>query len=108
MWDDNGMAHRKRRPAQVPLVREAAASYTVQVGARGRLVLPAATRNRLGVKAGDRMVLTVEPDGSMRLRTFADVARSVQGIFRHLAPGRRLSDELIKERRREARREEDA
>jgi len=90
------------------MVRETPASYMVQVGARGRLVLPAATRARLGVKEGDRMILTVEPDGSARLRSVAEVARSAQGIFRHLAPGRRLSDELIKERRREARREEDA
>lgn len=100
------MAHRRRRPPQVPVVREAMASYTVQVGARGRLVLPAATRDRLGLKAGDRMVLTVEPDGSVRLRTFADVARATKGIFADIQPHRRLSDELIRERRREARREE--
>lgn len=80
----------------------------VQVGARGRLVLPAATREQLGVKTGDRMILTVESDGSVRLRSAGEVARSAQGIFRHLAPGRRLSDELIRERRREAQREEDA
>jgi AbrB family looped-hinge helix DNA binding protein len=90
------------------MVRETAAAYMVQVGARGRLVLPAPARDRLGVKEGDRMVLTVEPDGGARLRSAADVARSAQGMFRHVAPGRRLSDELIDERRREARREEDA
>lgn len=100
------MARLRSRRSRAPLVREAPASYTVQVGARGRLVLPAATRDRLGVKAGDRMVLTVEPDGSVRLRTFADVARATKGIFADIQPHRRLSDELIKERRREARREE--
>ncbi len=100
------MAHQRRRRSPVPVVREETASYTVQVGARGRLVLPAATRDRLGVKAGDRMVLTVDPDGSVRLRTFADVARATKGIFAHLQPRRRLSDELIRERRREARRDE--
>jgi AbrB family looped-hinge helix DNA binding protein len=100
------MAHRKRRRSEVPVVREATASFTVQVGARGRLVLPAATRDRLGVKTGDRMVLTVEADGSVRLRTFADVARATKGIFADIQPHRRLSDELIRERRREARREE--
>jgi len=75
---------------------------TVQLGDRGRLVVPAGVRARLGLTTGDRFLLTVEADGSMRLVNLREQAQRACGLFAHLAPERRLADELIEERRREA------
>ncbi len=97
------MARKRTIGSQV--VREPRAVYTVDVSARGRLVIPAAARRRLGLKEGDRLILTVEPDGSLRLRPAADAVRALQGLYRDLAPTRSLSAELVEERRREAERE---
>ena len=79
--------------------------YTLHLGHRGRLVLPAAVRQRLDLKEGDRLILTVEADGSLRLSSAREAARAGRGLLRRLLPdleGRRLSDELIAERRGEA------
>ena len=77
-------------------------AYAVTMADRGRLVLPAEVRERVKIKEGDRLTLRVDPDGTIRLQTAAVFAQSLLGIFKHLAPGRILSDELIAERRREA------
>jgi len=83
-------------------------SYTLHLGNRGRLVLPASVRQRLALKEGDRLLLTVEPDGALRLVSARDVARQTRGLLRRMMPGledRRLADELIAERRAEAARD---
>ncbi|MDO8210395.1 AbrB/MazE/SpoVT family DNA-binding domain-containing protein [Conexibacter sp. CPCC 206217] len=77
----------------------------VTVGDRGRLVLPAAVRSQLGLEPGTRMLLTTEPDGSLRLRPYRAVADRHRGIL-GAANGPSLVDELIAERRREAARED--
>jgi len=76
------------------------------MGDRGRLVLPAEVREQLNINEGDRLTLRVDPDGTIRLQTGAAFARSLRGMFKHLAPGRSLADELIAERRLEAKQEE--
>ena len=81
-------------------------AHTVTMAERGRIVLPVEVREQLKIKAGDRLTLRVDPDGTIRLQTGAVFARSFRGMFKHLAPGRSLSDELIAERRREAAKEE--
>lgn len=75
------------------------------MGDRGRLVLPAQIRARLGLRTGDRFILTVEADGSIRLVNLREQAQRARGLFAHLAPDRRLADELIQERRQVAERE---
>ncbi len=82
-------------------------TYTLTVGDRGRLVLPASVRRDLGLKKGDRVSLKVDADGEMRLISFREAARRARGMYAHLAPGRSLVDELIAERREEARREDE-
>ena len=77
-------------------------AFAVTMADRGRLVLPAEVRERLKIKAGDRLTLVLETDGSLRLLTADAYIRRLRGAFKHLAPGRILSDELIAERRREA------
>ena len=93
---------RKTRLPSASRVRETAEPYGVSVSARGRIVLPAGVRRALSLEEGDRLQLTIEPDGSLRLRSFATIARSLRGAYRDVAPGRSLADELIAERRREA------
>lgn len=81
-------------------------SFALDLGPRGRLVLPAVVRKRLGLKEGDRLILTVEPDGRMRLASAREAARRARGLLREILPEasrRSLADELIEERRKEAR-----
>lgn len=79
--------------------------YALHLGARGRLILPAPVRKRLGLKEGDRLVLTLEPDGTLRLASLREQVRKLRGLLKDLAPGRSLVDELIRDRRGEAARE---
>ena len=51
------------------------------------------------------MILTIEPDGSLRLVGLREQVKRLKGIYRRVAPGVSLADELIRQRRREARRE---
>ena len=93
--------------ARTSKARETPAPYVTSVAARGRVVIPASVRERLGWHEGNQIVLTVQPDGSLRMRSARQVVEGTAGIFRHLAQGQRLVDELIAERRKEARREDD-
>jgi AbrB family looped-hinge helix DNA binding protein len=80
---------------------------TIHLGNRGRIVLPVEVRQRLDLKEGDRLILTIEPDGSLRLVSAREVARQTRGLLRRMAPTLegRLADELIADRRAEAARE---
>jgi AbrB family looped-hinge helix DNA binding protein len=81
--------------------------FQLTVGERGRLVLPVEVRETLKIKDGDPIALVLEPDGTMSLKTRDVAIRSFRGMLKHLArPGRLASDELIAERRREAKMEE--
>jgi AbrB family looped-hinge helix DNA binding protein len=80
--------------------------YMIALGDRGRLVLPARLRRRLDLKPGDRLIVTVDDSGGFRVVSAREQARKLRGLYRDLAPGRSLVDELIAERREEARREE--
>ena len=80
--------------------------YSLQLGGRGRIVLPAAVRRQIGLEEGDWLILTVEADGSLRLVDARKAASRGRGLFRHLTmPGHSLVDEFIAERREEARKE---
>jgi AbrB family looped-hinge helix DNA binding protein len=90
-----------------PAVEPPLPVWHVTVAERGRLVLPLEIREKLKIKDGDRVSLTLEDDGRVTLQTRDVAIRRMRGMFKHLArPGVLESDELIKERRREARREE--
>jgi AbrB family looped-hinge helix DNA binding protein len=73
----------------------------VRVGPQGRIVIPAALREELGVHPGQELVARVE-DGRLILERREE---DVKGRFAHVPAGRVLSEELIFERREEARRE---
>jgi AbrB family looped-hinge helix DNA binding protein len=79
--------------------------FRVAVESGGKVVIPAAVRERLGVTEGDYLVLKAQRDGSVIMVSLEQVVNQAMGHFRDVAPGRRLADDLIAERREEARRE---
>ncbi len=80
-------------------------SNEVQVGAQGRLVIPAALRKALNLKPGDRLVARKVGDALVLERREAVVKR-LQARFSHIPPEVSLVDELIAERREAAAKEE--
>ena len=77
----------------------------VQVGAQGRVVIPAALRKALKIKPGDRLVARKVGE-SLVLERRETVERRLRERFRHIPRDVSLADELIAERRAEAEREE--
>ena len=80
--------------------------FVVQLGSKGRVVLPAEAREALDIKEGERLLLRQRPEGTLELLSFRQIARRARGLWRNLAPGESLVKELIRNRREEARREE--
>ena len=76
----------------------------VQLGAQGRLVIPAALRRALGLEPGDRLILRQEGDTLVLERREAVGAR-LRARFRHLSGAVSLAEELIAERHADAARE---
>jgi AbrB family looped-hinge helix DNA binding protein len=79
------------------------------LAANGRIVIPAAIRETLGFKPGETLVMDVE-DGVLRIESYPTRIRRIQReIAKYIKPrpGILASDELIAERREEARREEE-
>ena len=77
----------------------------VELGAAGRLVIPVEFRRALGMKPGDRLMVTCV-DNELRIHTQREGIRRAREIVRSFVPeGVSLVDELIAERRREAARE---
>jgi len=80
-------------------------SVTSRINENGRVVIPAVIRRQMGLKAGDAVVMEVE-DGVLRIESHrARIRRIQESLGRLIPPGRCLSDELIADRREEARRE---
>ena len=78
----------------------------VQFGAQGRVVVPAPIRKALGFRPGDTLVARVEDD-HLVIEKPESVERRIQDRFRK-SRSRSLADELVAERREEARRESDS
>ena len=78
-----------------------------RISPNGRIVIPAAIRQQLGVKPGDPILMDVE-DGVLRLESYPSrIARIQHELAQYIPPGVSLADELIAERRTEARREQE-
>lgn len=75
----------------------------VRLGAQGRLVVPAPIRKALGFRPGETLVARVE-GGCLVIEKPEAVERRLHAWFRKFE-GRSLAEELIAERREEARRE---
>jgi len=82
----------------------AAIENEVQVGAQGRIVIPAGLRKALKLKPGDRLVARTDGE-SLVLERRETVEKRLRERFRHIPRDVRLAEELIGERRAEAARE---
>ncbi|WP_243028717.1 AbrB/MazE/SpoVT family DNA-binding domain-containing protein [Thermus albus] len=80
--------------------------FLVQVGSKGRVVLPAEVREALDLMEGERLLLTLEPEGGIRVEPLRKVVEETYGILGHLAPGMSLVEELIRDLWEEAWKEE--
>ena len=70
----------------------------------GRVVIPADYRKALGLTVGDEVILYLEDD-EIRLIPRRLALKRAQELVRQYAGPRRLSDELIQERREDAQHE---
>lgn len=76
--------------------------HRVKLGPQGRLVVPVELRRELGIEPGDQLVAFVE-DGKLIVQTRAETERELLAMFEGMEGS--MSEELIRERRAEARRE---
>lgn len=79
-------------------------TYNAKVIAGGKIVIPAELRREFGIKDGDSLVIERDAAGNMVLKTYAQVVKEVQEVFREMVGSYEGSmvDELIAERRAEA------
>ncbi len=78
-----------------------------RLSGNGRIVIPAAIREAIGVKAGDSILMEAQ-DGVLRIESYPTMVARIQREFAQLIPpGVSLVDELLAERREEARREQE-
>lgn len=80
--------------------------HTVTVGPQGRNVIPASARRELGIAEGDVLNVAVDAD-RLVLASRRAAAAKLDGMLSHLATGVSVVDELIAERREDARREQE-
>jgi AbrB family looped-hinge helix DNA binding protein len=92
-------------PPQPALRHDNMPSVKVRLGPDGRVVVPAAIRDALGLKDGDVLFARLE-GGEIKLLTPQAAMMRAQAIVRQFVPDNvSLVDELIADRRREAARE---
>jgi len=78
---------------------------SMRVNENGRVVIPASFRKRLGIRAGDEVVLQIQGD-ELRITTLKrNIERAQRLVRKHVKPGTSLVEELIAERREAARHE---
>jgi AbrB family looped-hinge helix DNA binding protein len=80
-------------------------STKTHLGQGGRIVLPADYRKALGLKAGDDVVLVLDQNEVRLIRPDEAIKRAQALVRRYVSKGRPLAEELIADRRQEARRE---
>ena len=78
-----------------------------RISENGRIVIPAAFRKAMGLKGGDTVTLSLD-DGGLHIQTQRQrIARAQAMVREFIGSERSLADELIAERRQEAKREEE-
>lgn len=85
---------------------ELSSNLRARLNENGRVVIPAAIRQKLGLKAGETLLFSIEGD-ALRIETHRARIRRIQEEFKkYIKPGEMLmSDQLIADRREEALRE---
>ncbi len=73
--------------------------FKTKMGQSGRVVIPTEYRRKLGLQAGDEIIMHLDEEG-LRLYTPAQAVARAQTLVRRYVPeGRDLAEELISERR---------
>jgi len=99
------MAEDRKGLAEQGVTMNAPLTQKAELGAGGRLVIPAPMRAALGMKEGDKVLVRLEGN-ELRIFTYQEAMRRAQEIVRSFVPaGVSLVDELIADRRAEAARE---
>ncbi len=79
--------------------------HVVNLSKEGRILIPAAIRNELGLKPGEALTLSIT-DGEVRLSSRVSAIRRMQKRLTNLRdPNEPVVDALIRERRDAAKRE---
>lgn len=80
--------------------------YRSEIQKGGRITIPIALRKQFGLDIGDPVVIEVQDD-NICLRSIRQVIKDIQAMVKqHIPEDVSLVDELIRERRAEAAREE--
>jgi AbrB family looped-hinge helix DNA binding protein len=83
----------------------ASSTVKTRINEQGRIVIPAEIRREMNIKPGETVLMSFE-DGVLKIESHRARIRRIQEEFKKYAkPGVLASDELIAERREEARRE---
>ncbi|WP_378943600.1 AbrB/MazE/SpoVT family DNA-binding domain-containing protein [Mesorhizobium sp. ANAO-SY3R2] len=81
------------------LLRKPPRFERLRVGDGGRIVIPAAMREEMGIKPGDDLVAHVE-DGVLHIISFEENLRRIQDeVSKYKKPGESVVDEFLAERR---------
>ena len=77
--------------------------FNARINENGRIVIPAAIREQMDLKAGEAVVMEID-DGILRIESHRAHVRRIQQEFRQpVAPGRKpASEQLIEDRQEEA------
>jgi AbrB family looped-hinge helix DNA binding protein len=80
-------------------------STKTKVNEGGRIVIPAKMRKALGIEVGKNVTLTLKTD-SLEITTREKAFKRIEEMMKpHIKPSRSVVDELINERREEAKNE---
>lgn len=80
-------------------------TFRARLDSAGRVLIPASSRQRLGIGQGDEVLVEVD-DRGIHITTVAQAVKEAQEFFATIKkPGESIVDELIQERREEAERE---
>ena len=83
---------------QAPFAKPAVTAQA-NLGADGRLLIPAALRDAAGIKRGDKVTMRVE-DGRIVVESWRSTIRRIQDMLAHLkVPGESVVDGFLAERR---------
>jgi AbrB family looped-hinge helix DNA binding protein len=106
-WDGVQYSH-ERTIRPFVMDRRVQMGVRVLVDDRGRLSIPAEIRKQLGFREGDKVIIEPLGPGEFRVIKMRAAAESGKGMYSNLrGPGERVSDELIRDRRREQRESEE-
>ena len=81
-------------------------SEVTKMSGNGRIVIPVAYRRAMGLKPGEALVFRMDEEGIHIQSRRQALARAQASVRKYVPEGVSLADDLIAERRREAKREQ--